>query len=134
MISLKKRTLITLIFSFVTLFGIMAFLCVGKAKKITIEDVNGTTTLTVVRGDLLSSECSLQAPIDADVKFLTSNSHDTLKYISENFLNRGYTNDQVIQGITDYMNSKNGKVVSVKDQGYEFSGLNWIVKRLSNMK
>lgn len=131
---MKKRSLITLIISSVTLLGTVIFLCVGKAKKITIEDVNGIATLVVAKGELLGAGCSIKAPIDADIESLMPNSHSTLNYISENILNKGYNNDKVIQEITNYMNSINGKVISVEEQGYVFSGLNWIIQKLSNMK
>ena len=126
---MKKRALI---FSAIALLSIMAFLCVGKAKKIEIEDVNGKTTLVIAKGELLASGYSVKAPIDANVDSLMPNSQGTLKYINENILNKGYNNNQVIQKITNYMNSTNGKVISIENHGYVFSGLNWIVQRLSN--
>lgn len=133
---MKKRTLITLILSSITLLGVIIFLCVGKVKKIEIEDLdNGTTTLSIVRGKLIGVGCSIKAPMDANIEdLMPKNSHSTLKYINENIVNKGYSNEQVVQEITNYMDSINGKVISVKNEGYVFSGLDWIIQRLSNMK
>ncbi len=129
---MKKRSLITLIITSVTLLGITIGLCIGKAKKIEIEDVNGIATLIVAKGELLGAGCSIKAPIDANVESLMPNSQGTLKYINENIVNKGYSNKQVIEKITNYMNSTNGRVNSVEDHGYVFSGLGWIFQRLSN--
>lgn len=131
---MKKHTFITITISSIVLLGIMISLCVGKAKKIEIEDVNGKSTLIIAKGELLGTGYSIKAPIDADLESLMLNSHDALNYINENILNKGYSNDKAIQKITNYMNSINGKVNSVEDHGYVFSGLNWINQKLSNTK
>ncbi len=130
---MKKRTFIILAVSILAVSAFFGYLCVGKVKEIKAEDENGIITLTIVRGELIGAGYTLKQSMDADPHSLIQNSHPTLKYINENIVNKGYSNEQALEEIKSYINAKNGSVISAYDKGYGFSGLNWIIQRLSSI-
>ena len=116
-------------------FALLFFvLCFGKSTRVKLSTDEGDISIVVSRGEMQAMTCGIKAGIDASVpKLMSGNRH--VSYMRENILDKGYTNDEVISKIKDYLEKNNsGKVVSIEDEGFIFVGTSWIGKYISRIK
>lgn len=132
---IKKRRNLIIVLSCIFLFeSFLAFLAFGKFTKVVISNYGQREiSYWICKGELVGEGGALSVAADADVsmsdllKSVDVQNKD-LAYINDNFLGKGFSNDEVISAIKERCEPE-GATVTVEDDGVGFVGLIWIVHK-----
>lgn len=131
----NKKLLIGVIVAILGVLTICACLSVGKCSKVTVSDLEGNnSSYFICKGELVGCAEGLKADRDISEGELLNILGSRVKgqqYFRSNISNKGYSNDQVIKMIKEYLEPQ-GIEVTVEDHGTCVVGLNWIIHKFSN--
>lgn len=120
-----RIVLITAVSVLLVLVG-AACLMLGRSYEIKFSTPqHGETSVCFARGKVMGVGFGMSG----DVSHLAERndfSNADVKYIAENITGKGYSKEKIIEKITQYAESRGGRVSEIKKSGYVFVGIDWI--------
>jgi len=130
-----KRNFLVFLLSLVGLIILLGFLTIGRCTKLIILDnENKETSYLICKGELVGKAISIREDKDINTKDLLEKADsggESYTYFNNNIFNKGYSNNQVINMIENYLKPQ-GMKITTEDQGFILVGFKWIVHKFSN--